>query len=93
MISSTIFEPRTYDRTMDGNLPPWVRESMIRKIVAIMPDKRAFKPYTMAKMLGVHGKTASRLVKEARKIWWEENWWKIEIEKEQLRRQMDEIWV
>lgn len=93
MISGTIFEQKTYDRMMDGNLPPWVREHMIKKIVAIMPDKRAFRPYTMAKVLGVHGKTASRLVKEAHKVWWERNWWKIAIEKERLRRQIDEIWT
>lgn len=89
--SSTIFEGKIYDRMMDGNLTPWAREMMVAKIMSVMPDKKAFRPYTMAKMLDIHGKTAARLIPVARKKWYEKNWWRIELEKERLRREMEKV--
>ncbi len=91
--SSTIFEGKIYDRMMDNNLPPWVREMMIDKIVKMLPDRKARRPYTVAKILGIHGKTASRLVDVAYKKWYERNGWKIELEKARLRQRMEDIWA
>jgi hypothetical protein len=88
--SSTIFEGKIHDRMMDDNLTPWAREMMIAKLVSMMPDKKAFRPYTMAKILGIHGKTASRLIAEARRKWYEKNWLSIELEKVRLLSQIED---
>lgn len=63
------FRKNSYPRMANGQIPFLTRKEMIDRIVTIMPNNIAYRPYTMAKMLGVSGKTASKLVKEAKIVY------------------------